>query len=139
MFIEKVFMDIAKLQKQLQAEHKALDQKFKFISELQALMTKYGQSAEDLVAILSAEPAADTPPVKKRGRKAGVKKAAAGIKKTSAAAAPAKPRKKMAPRPLRSFKNPKTGEVTKTRAPQVDKVIKNWAQELKVDWRSLEI
>ncbi len=139
MFIEKVFMDIAKLQKQLQAEHKALDQKFKFISELQALMTKYGQSAEDLVAILSAEPAADTSPAKKRGRKAGVKKAAAGLKKTSAAAAPVKLRKKMAPRPLRSFKNPKTGEVTKTRAPQVDKVIKNWAQELKVDWRSLEI
>ena len=31
-------MDIAKLQKQLEAEHKALDQKFKFISDLQALM-----------------------------------------------------------------------------------------------------
>ncbi len=131
-------MDIAKLQKQLQAEHKALDQKFKFISELQTLMSKHGQSADDLLAILTAEPAVDTAPAKKRGRKAGVKKAGPGIKKVRVAA-PAKARKKMAPRPLRSFKNPKTGQVTETRAPQVDKVIKTWAQELKVDWRSLEI
>ncbi|MEX1667856.1 hypothetical protein AB4876_02980 [Zhongshania guokunii] len=131
-------MDIAKLQKQLQAEHKAIDQKFKFISELQALMTKHGQSADDLLAILTAAPAADTPPAKKRGRKAGVKNAPSA-KKDSSTNTPQKIRKKMAPRPLRSFKNPKTGEVTETRAPQVDKVIKTWAQELKVDWRSLEV
>jgi len=132
-------MDIAKLQKQLQAEHKALDQKFKFISELETLMNKHGQSGADLLAILTAAPAVDSPPAKKRGRKAGVKKVASTKKASTVAAAPTKTRKKMAPRPLRSFKNPKTGEVTETRAPQVDKVIKNWAQELKVDWRSLEV
>ncbi|MFT6550318.1 MAG: hypothetical protein ACJA1I_000345 [Zhongshania marina] len=126
-------MDISMLQKQLQEEHKALDKKFKFITDLQALMTKYDQSTEDLLAILSS---ASATPVSKRGRKPEIKKSTA---KVSASSALKKPRKKAAPRPLRTFKHPKSGEVTETRAPQVDKVIKAWAKELKVDWRTLEV
>ncbi len=120
-------MDIAKLQKQLEAEHKALDQKFKFISDLQALMKKHGQTPEGLLEILSESPASAP---KKRGRKP----AAAAATKVAAK----KPRKKQAARPLRKFKHPKTGEIAETRAPQVDKKIKTWAKELKVDWRTLE-
>lgn len=123
-------MDIAKLQKQLEAEHKALDQKFKFISDLQALMKKHGQTPEGLLEILT-ETAAAAP--KKRGRKPA---AAAPVAKKAAAK---KPRKKQAARPVRKFKNPKTGEVAETRAPQVDKTIRAWANELKVDWRTLEV
>ncbi|MBD2857827.1 hypothetical protein IB286_02325 [Spongiibacter sp. KMU-158] len=128
-------MNIAKLQKQLEAEHKALEQKSKFITELQALMNKYGQSEEALLAILS-ETSAAAPA--KRGRKPGSKVAAKAPAKAKKAAA-AKGRKKQAPRPLRKFKNTKTGEIAESRAPQVDKTIKAWAKELKVDWRTLEV
>lgn len=122
-------MNIEQLQKQLEAEHKALDQKFKFISDLQALMKKHGQSSEDLLAILNEGAAASA----KKGRPKKAKKVA--IK----AAAKAKTRKKPSPRPLRKFKNPKTGEIAESKAPQVDKTIKAWAKDLKVDWQSLEV
>ena len=125
-------MDIAKLQKQLEAEHKALDQKFKFISDLQALMKKHGQTAEGLLEILNETEAAAP---KKRGRKPAAAKAAPVAKKAAAK----KPRKKQAARPLRKFKHPKTGEVAETRAPQVDKKIRGWVTELKTDWRKLEV
>ncbi len=128
-------MDIAKLQKQLEEEHKALEKKSKFITELQALLKKYGQSSEDLLAILSDAPAAA--PTAKRGRKAT--KANAEAKKPAQPKPKAKARKKQAPRPLRKFKNTKTGEIAETRAPQVDKTIKAWAEELNVDWRTLEV
>lgn len=118
-------VDIAKIQKQLEREHKALDQKYKFIAELHAVMQKYGQSSADLLAILTESNAAPVPA--RRGQKAGGKVAAAP-----------KGRKKQAKRPLRTFKHPKTGEITETRAPQVDKTIRRWAEELKVDWRTLE-
>ena len=72
---------------------------------------------------------------KKRGRKPGSKVAA----KAAPKAAAKKPRKKQAARPLRKFKNPKTGEITETRAPQVNKTIKAWAAESKLDWRKLEV
>lgn len=127
-------MDISKVQKQLEAEHKALDQKYKFITELNALMKKHNQSSEGLLEILSEGAA----PAAKRGRKPG-----RPSKKAAAAAAPAKKkakaRKKSPARPLRKFKNPKTGEVAQSRAPQVDKTIKSWAADLKMDWRKLEI
>lgn len=121
-------MDISKLQKQLEEEHKALDQKFKFISDLQALMKKHGQTMESLMEILGES--AEAAP-KKRGRKPGPKAAAAKPAK--------KPRKKQAARPVRKFKNPKTGEVLETRAPQVNKTVKAWAAESKMDWRQLEV
>ncbi|MBQ0758755.1 MAG: hypothetical protein KBT72_03780 [Zhongshania sp.] len=135
-YFKRLFMDISMLQKQLQEEHKALDQKFKFISDLQALMTKHGQSTEDLLAILTSVPSVPVAPAKKRGRKPGTKNVVA---KASVTPVAKKARKKAAPRPLRTFKNSKTGEVAETRAPQVDKVIKTWAKELKVDWRTLEV
>ncbi|QQD18946.1 hypothetical protein I6N98_03540 [Spongiibacter nanhainus] len=126
-------MDISKVQKQLEAEHKALDQKYKFITELTALMKKHNQSSESLLEILSEGSSAPA----KRGRKPG------RPSKKAAAAAPAKKkakaRKKSPARPLRKFKNPKTGEVAQSRAPQVDKTIKSWAADLKMDWRKLEI
>lgn len=126
-------MDISKVQKQLEAEHKALDQKFKFITELTALMKKHNQSSESLLEILSD----GAPAPAKRGRKPGrpSKKAAA----SAPAKKKAKARKKVPARPLRKFKNPKTGEVAQSRAPQVDKTIKSWAADLKMDWRKLEI
>lgn len=125
-------MDISKLQKQLEEEHKALDQKFKFISDLQALMKKHGQTTESLKDILGETTEAAP---KKRGRKPGVKNAT----KAAAKVAAKKPRKKQAARPLRKFKNPKTGEVLETRAPQVNKTVKAWAAESNQDWRKLEV
>lgn len=122
-------MNIEQLQKQLEAEHKALDQKFKFISDLQALMKKYGQTSEGLLDILTEGAAAPA----KKGRPKKAKKVAV---KT---AVKAKARKKPSPRPLRKFKNPKTGEITESKAPQVDKTIKAWAKDLKVDWQTLEV
>jgi len=126
-------MDISKVQKQLEAEHKALDQKYKFITELTALMKKHNQSSDSLLEILTESASAPA----KRGRKPG------RPSKKAAAAAPAKKkakaRKKSPARPLRKFKNPKTGEVAQSRAPQVDKTIKSWAADLKMDWRKLEI
>ncbi|NKI18415.1 hypothetical protein HCU74_13440 [Spongiibacter sp. KMU-166] len=126
-------MDISTLQKQLQEEHKALDQKFKFISDLQALMKKHGQTTEGLLEILNSAPSEEKAKPAKRGRKP------AAAAKPAAKAVAKKPRKKQAARPLRKFKNPNTGEIAETRAPQVDKTIKAWASELKVDWRKLEI
>lgn len=123
-------MNIEQLQKQLEAEHKALDLKFKFISELQALMKKHGQSTDELLAILTESAAA--PAKKGRPKKAATK---AAVK----SAAKPKARKKQSPRPVRQFKHPKTGEITKSKAPQVDKTIKTWAKELKVDWQTLEV
>ena len=61
----RTVMDISKLQKQLEEEHKALDQKFKFISDLQALMKKHGQTTESLKEILGESVEAAP---KKRGR-----------------------------------------------------------------------
>ncbi len=131
-------MNIDQIQKQLEQEHKALDQKFKFISELQSLMKKHGQSSGDLLAILSENAAA--PARKGRPKKAAAKKTTARkatAKKKTAAKKPG--RKQSSPRPLRKFKNPKTGEVAESKAPQVDKTIKTWAKDLKVDWQTLEV
>ena len=77
-----------------------------------------------------------TPAPKKRGRPAANKNAS--TKKPAAKKAAAK-RKKHPPRPQRKFKNPKSGEVVTTAAPQVNKQIKQWAKELNTDWRKLEI
>lgn len=121
-------MNIEQLQKQLEAEHKALDQKFKFISDLHSLMKKHGQGTEDLLSIL-------TESVVEPARKGRPKKAATKL----AAQTKATTRKKQSPRPVRQFKHPKTGEITESKAPQVDRTIKTWAKELKVDWRTLEV
>ena len=95
-------------------------------------MKKHGQTTESLKEILGESVEAAP---KKRGRKPGSKVAA----KAAPKAAAKKPRKKQAARPLRKFKNPKTGEITETRAPQVNKTIKAWAAESKLDWRKLEV
>lgn len=128
-------MNIAKIQKQLEQEHKALDLKYKFISELQALMEKYNQSGADLLAVLTESEGAPAASATRRGGRA----ASAGRPKGAAASAAPKARKKQAKRPLRKFRHPNTGEVAETRAPQVDKTIRGWADELKVDWRTLEV
>lgn len=128
-------MNIAKIQKQLEQEHKALDLKYKFISELQALMEKYNQSGADLLAVLTESEGAPTASATRRGGRT----ASAGRSKGAAASVVPKARKKQAKRPLRKFRHPNTGEVAETRAPQVDKTIRGWADELKVDWRTLEV
>ena len=130
-------MNIAKIQKQLEQEHKALELKYKFISDLQALMEKHNQSGADLLAILTESATAPAAAVSKGRAVKGAASSKAG--KASATAAPKKARKKQAKRPLRKFRHPNSGEVAETRAPQVDKVIRGWSEELKVDWRTLEI
>lgn len=124
-------MNIAKIQKQLEQEHRALDLKYKFITELKALMEKYSQTGADLLAILEESDATAASGAARRG--AGASRTGRG-----AAAAP-KARRKQARRPLRKFRHPNTGEVVEARAPQVNKVIRGWAEELKVDWRQLEV
>lgn len=123
-------LNIAKIQKQLEQEHRALDLKYKFITELKALMEKYSQTGADLLAILEESDAAAAAGAARRG----------GASRTGRAAAAApKARRKQARRPLRKFRHPNTGEVVEARAPQVNKVIRGWAEELKVDWRQLEV
>ncbi|MBD2860158.1 hypothetical protein IB286_14240 [Spongiibacter sp. KMU-158] len=125
-------MNIDKLQKQLDGEVKLLEKKAKFITELNVLMKKHGQTDASLLEILSSTSSteASTP---KRGRLA--KKAAPA----QAKAAPKKARKKPPARPERTFKDPKSGKTLKTRAPQVNKQIKAWAQAAKKTWQELEV
>jgi len=114
-------LNITTIQKQLEQEHRALDMKFKFITELKALMEKYNQSGSDLLAILN---------------EAGT--AAPATRRRTAAGRPRTQRKRPQ-RPLRQFRHPQTGEVVEARAPQVNKTIRGWAESLQVDWRELEV
>ena len=134
-------MNIDSMQKQLEKEQASIQTKFKFVTELQTLLKKHGQSAEDLLELLNemgtAAPARKPAAAGKKsnaGRKTKAKAAS-----TTKAATAKKPRKKQEPRPMRKFKNPQTGETVESRAPHLDKKIKSWSEEMKVDWRTLEV
>lgn len=129
-------MSIDTVQNKLKQEFEDIQAKLSFVSELSALMKKSNLDVETVKGLLDE---IDSPPAaKKRGRPSGsaAKKAAA---KKPAAKKKATKRKAHPPRPQRKFKHTKTGEVVTTAAPQVNKKIKAWAEELKTDWRKLEV
>lgn len=126
-------MSIAQLENRLKADLAALQSKVTFVSELKALMDKHKQPVESVVALLQEEMASQGSPAK------GVKPAKKGPAARKAAPKKKRPAKgKSTSRPLRTFVHPKTGDTHTSKAPQVDSVIKKWASDLKVDWRTLE-
>lgn len=123
-------MSIDNVQKKLKEEFELAQAKLSFINDFQTLIKKHKLDLDAAKSLISEASSSDAP---KRGRKPGTKKAVPGKK----AVAKRKAAKK--PRPMRKFKNTATGEVITTAAPQVNKTVKQWAADLKVDWRTLEV